>query len=328
MRKFFVAALFVLALLTSPLGLYAADGDQWPPKRFEIILPHDVGSTQDSTTRIIGKYWSKYWPDTQITYVSKGQSGGRLAFDQFAESPHDGSTILSSNFQTTAVFYAQQKPDWKWEEVIYPIDTYDVDMTIVQVREDSPIKSFKDLIELAKTKTLTAGVARWGTTDTLLLYQIMDLTGAQFEVIPLGTGGAARAALLGGHVDFCMRRTSDLKLDGGQIKVLAINAESNPLEYLTGKVPTVSEVVGAQVLEAGGYRTISVHPDLKTKYPDRYKDIVDILAKIKADPEFLEEAKKAGCELIESTTPEQLNGMTQVIFQAFAKYEDAYRSRQ
>lgn len=317
-----------LTMLFAALLFCGAAGaaEEWKPSRIEIVIPHDVGSSQDLTTRVVGKYWTKYMPGVQLIFTNKGQSNGRLGYDQFQRAARDGTTILSCNLQSAAAAYASQKPAWKWEETIYPLDTYDLDLTIVQVRQDSPFQSFAELIEKSKTQPITAGTAKQGTTDTLILYQIMDLTGAKFEVIPLGGGGGVRAALLGGHVDFTMRRASDLKVDGGQIRVLAVSSpDGNPIEHLTGKVPTINEVVGQPTLNASGYRAFAVHPELLSEYPERYRILMDTLAKVKKDPDFIADATRVGCELIVDTDPEFITRMVQEIIEIDAKYAKAYK---
>lgn len=307
------------------LGLFfsgtALAAEEWPPQKIEIIIPHGVGSSQDLTTRLVGKYWNKYMPDVMLVFINKEMSSGRLAYDQFQKAKRDGTTILSANMQSAAATYASQKPDWKWEDTIYLLDTYDLDMTIVQVRHDSPFTSFAEIIEKSKTEPITAGTARQGAADTLLLYQIKEMTGANFEVIPLGEGGGVRAALLGGHVDFTMRKASDLKVAGGQIRVLAVNTpDKNPIENLTGPVPSIDEVVGQQVLNANGYRALAVHPEVKKDYPERYQLLWETLDKIKNDPDFIEDAKRVGCELIVHTDPEEITRLVQNVITYDAKY--------
>ncbi len=319
----------LLAACTLALSVTVpCQAEEWNPKKLEIIIPHDVGSTSDATTRLVGKYWTKYMPGVQLVYINKGQAGGRLGYDQFARAKRDGSVIMSCNIQTAAILYAQQKPDWKWEEVVYPINVYDMDPAIVQVKADSPFKSLEDVLEAAKKKPLNAGLSRWATTDTLVLYQLMDYTGAQFEVIPLGSGSKSRAGLLGGHVDLNVRRASDLKISAGQIRALAICLPTNPIPHVVGDIPTVTSVVNKPIVAAGSYRAFVAHPDLVKNYPDRFRILQETLSKVKKDPEFMVEAKKLGFELMDDMTPQELIKMSEDLFPVFEKYADVYKKKQ
>lgn len=324
-RRFFWSLSVALFAVIFAATCQAAE---WKPKKLEIIIPHEVGSTSDATTRLIGKYWTKYMPGVQLIYINKGQAGGRLGYDQFARSKRDGTVIMSCNIQTAAILYAQQKPDWKWEEVIYPINVYDMDPAIIQVRMDSPYKNLEELIEAAKKSPLNAGLSRWATTDTLVLYQLMDYTGAKFEVIPLGSGSKSRAGLLGGHVDLNVRRASDMKISAGQIRPLAICLPTNPIPHVVGDIPTVTSVVKKPIVSAGSYRAFVTHPEVKKNYPERFKVLYDTLSKVKKDPGFIEEAQKLGFELMDDMAPEELIEMSEELFPVFEKYADVYKKNQ
>jgi len=324
-RHFFRAVSLSLLAIAFAATCHAAE---WKPKKLEIIIPHEVGSTSDATTRLIGKYWTKHMPGVQLVYINKGQAGGRLGYDQFARAKRDGSVIMSCNLQTAAILHAQQKPNWKWEEVIYPINVYDMDPAVVQVRSDSPYKTLEDIIEAARKAPLNAGLSRWATTDTLVLYQLMDYTGAQFEVIPLGSGSKSRAGLLGGHVDLNVRRASDLKVSVGQIRAVALCLPTNPIPHVVGDIPTVTSVVKQPIVSAGSYRAFVAHPDLKKNHPDRYQILADTLSKVKKDPEFIKEAKNLGFELMDDMSPESLIQMTEELFPVFEKYADVYKKKQ
>jgi tripartite-type tricarboxylate transporter receptor subunit TctC len=291
-------------------------------------MPHRVGSNHDGVMRALGKVWLKYLPGTNFVYVNKGQAGGRLAMDQWADSPADGTVIYSFNVTTQSVMYAQQKEqgiDYDWFKVIAPVNTFATDPGAMLVQADSKYQSFNDILEEARKRKVVAAVSRFASADALLLFQIEDATGVDFDFVPFGSGGKTRAALMGGHVDFAVRRAAGVKKSAGKLRAVSLNWSKNNVKELVGDIPTTSEVIGRKLVNAGSYRTIAFHPSFKEKYPERYALLVKTFNKAKNDPEYLAEAKRQGVLITEDTSPEEINDVTRTLIDLYQKYKGTFK---
>jgi len=288
-------------------------------------MPHEVSSNQSGVTRALGKIWSEYLGGVNFVYINKGQAGGRLGLDHFASKPGDGTSILSLNTKTIAVMYAQQKPDYDWNKLLVPVNTFGIDPGAMIVRTDSKYKSFKEILDEAKKRKLVAAVSRWASSDGLLTYQIMELTGAQFEVVPFGSGSKTRAAVMGGHAAFGVRRAAAIVKGKGKLRALSMNMPKNPVPHIVGDIPTTSKVVGKKLLSAGSYRSIMLHRELKEKYPERFKKLVDTFNQAKNDPRYIAEAKKQGVGVFDDTSPEELEYVASTLMSLYDKYKHAYK---
>ncbi len=310
------------------MGIGAAQAADWQPEEIQILMPHAVGSNHDAVMRSLGKVWQKYLPGTNFVYVNKGQAGGRLAMDAWVDSSKDGTVIYSLNITTQSVMYAQQKDqgiDYDWFEIFEMINTFADDPGAMLVQADSEYKSFQDIIDKAKKEQLVAGVSRFASADALILFQIEEATGVDFDFVPFGSGGKTRAALMGGHVDFAVRRAAGVKKGAGKLRAVSVNMPKNNVTELVGDIPTTSEVVGTKLVSAGSYRAIAFHPSLKSEYPDRYKLLVETFNKAKNDPEYIAEAKKQGVVIFDDTAPEELNDDTRKLIDLYMKYKDSFK---
>ena len=319
-RVFFMAA--VVFLVTQPL--YG-----WTPDRMEIVMPHRVESNHNLITREFCQVWQNHIGNENFKFVNKGGAGGRVGFDQYIQhSDKDGSALLSGNIVTGAVMYAQQEPPWDWMENLVPVGIYAMEPGVLMVQTDSEYETLQDVIEASKKSPVLVGTSRWVQGETLQLHQIMEQTGAQFEIIPFGSGGATRAALLGGHVDMISRKASGIKKGGGKFRALSISMEKNIVPDLIGEdVPTTDEAAGFNTINVGSYRTMLVHKSVKENFPERYNNLKETLEKAKDDPDYIKVAEKQGypSQTIIDMTPEELNSMIEKQFDTFERFKEHYK---
>ena len=320
----FLKVFLVTLILSSFFWVHSMFAEEWKPSKITLAISHDVNSNFNQITLELVKSWKKYL-DTDFVMDNKGQSSGRLAYEQFVNAPNDGTTVMLTNFSVTSIMYAQQKPEAKWEDYVDPINTFAKSPGAMLVNSDSKYSSFKQIIEDAQTQKITAGVARFASPDTLLVYEVMEKTGAQFELVPLGSGGKTRTAIMGGHIVFGARRPADVIASGHRLKALCINADENTVKEVVGDIPTIDEDLGIDLLNVDSLRGLALRKGLKEKYPGRYKILVESFAKAIKDPEYIEATKKLGIEDVSSTSPEKLNDTINKYMMLYTKYSGNFK---
>ncbi|MEL7565905.1 MAG: tripartite tricarboxylate transporter substrate-binding protein [Dehalobacterium sp.] len=330
----FIMLMFMVILFT---GCSASQPEQegtaeqaggWPPAQMEIVLPHEVGSNHDVVTRALGEIWQEHL-GTKFIYNNKDGAGNRIGYDFFQQQPKDGSVIMSSNIVTAAIMYAEQKPDWVWEDTLVPLDVFSVDPGAIFVTADSKYQDFNQLINEAKSHKLTIAISQWASAETLLLQQIMELTGAQFELIPFGSGTDLITQVLGGHVDCGFGKVSGIEKIGDMKKYLAVAMPTNPVPDLTDNVKTIDELLGSETMPVASYRGIMVHKEFKEKYPEEYEKLRESLREAKKDPKFIEQAPKLDMnpELIIDMEPAEIEKMIQEHWNLFEKYKAVFQQK-
>lgn len=336
-RRSFVWVIVVVLTIVFVAGCGSKQGTKpsetgekkWTAKQIEIVIPNKVGGNHDITTRILGEVWSQKL-GIPFVYNNKDGASGMVGYNYFVSAPKDGSVLLATNLSSAAIMYKEQKPRWEWDKELAWMGIYGVDPGTFAVKADSPFKTIKDVIDAAKKSKVTVTIPFWASPENLLLHQLMDQTGAQFEVIPYGSGNDLVTAVLGGHVQVALTKVSGVEKAGDSLRYLAVTMPENPVPHLTDNAPALDSALGTKTLVVASYRSINVHKDLKTKYPGRYKLIKETFEQAKDDPRVIEGMKKAGVDpaLMVDWDADKLDEQTRMYWDAFEKYKHIYTKKQ
>lgn len=322
-KRLFMGALGAAILVLSATQIFAAT--EWKPKEITIILPHGVGGGQDRLTRTLGNVWQKHL-GVPIVYENVKGASGRKGYDSFLSKPKDGTYVMSSNLASASIMYAQQKPDWNWNDAVFPAGIFAVDPGAFFVIKDSPYKTMDDLIAAAKGSKKTLGISFWASPDNLVTHQMMDITGAEFQVVPLGKGSQVVTSVLGGHVEVGYTKVANIMKAGDAMRILAVTMDDNPVQGLTQNAPTLNAVVGENTLSVASYRAIVLHPDMVANYPERAKWLLDTFEAAKDDLEYIAAAEKGKVnpKLIVDMDHDQLMDIVKGYWKAFDTFGGIY----
>jgi tripartite-type tricarboxylate transporter receptor subunit TctC len=300
--------------------------DDWHPDKIEMVIANAVGGGQDVTTRILGEVWSEKL-GIPFIYNNKDGASGQVGYTYFLTLPEDGSALLSTNLASAAIMYKEQSPDFNWEEDLEWLGIFGIDPGDIFVLADSPFKNIQDVIEAAKLSTVTIAISYWASPENLLLQQIIEQTGAQFEIIPYNSANDLISQVLGGHIQVGFAKVSTVQKSGDALRTLAVTMGENPAPGLTNNAPAIDKALGTETLVVASYRAINVPKKLREKYPGRFRHIKETFEAAKDDPRVVEAMEKAGvkAELIVDWTPEQLNEQTQQYWDVYEKYKDIYK---
>ncbi len=290
----------------------------FPPRQITVVMTSSVGGGQDRLTRAFAKVWEKHL-GARLRILPKPGASGRIGLDYFAKQPADGTVVASANLSTVGIMHRQQAPDWGWLETVHNLGVFGVDPGAMFVRADSPHRTIEEVIEAARAEPMLAGVSQWGNSDNLVIHQLIDQTGAQFQAIPAGGGSATVTAVLGGHVPVAVGKVSNINSAGEEMRILGITMENNPVPQLTGNAPTVNGVLGTSTATSASYRAIVVPASMVKEYPERYRILKDSFEAAKDDPEYIEAAAKddVSPDLILDLDHDALQAVVEGYWQAF-----------
>ena len=245
--------LIIAAALSSTAAL-AAD---YPDRPIRMLVGFAPGGGTDATARAIAPKLTELLGQ-QIIVDNRPGATGNIATDITAKSNPDGYTILMGTIAALAInpsLYAKLPFDPIKD--LAPV-TRAVDSTNVLVVHPSvPAKSVKELIALAKSKSLNCGSSGVGGAGHLALELFNLQTGARITHVPYKGGGPAMIDLLGGniHLIFATAASAVVHIKSGKIRALAVTtAKRAPL---VPDLPTVAET-GLKGFEANNWYGVVV----------------------------------------------------------------------
>ena len=290
MRKLIIGvALMSLMLLAGLAGTstraLAAD---YPSKPIKLICPFGAGSGSDRILRIAQPYMKKALGQ-EIVMDYKSGGGGVVGANYYMTTKADGYSLLTYNQPHIMIQEKFMKTAYSTDNLI-PLLGFTWRPEIITVKEDSPFKTFQDLVDYAKANPgkLTIGNTGTFSSNHLTYAMMVKATGIDVVRVPFKSGGQMNAALLGDQIDACVSNKQWLTIHAGKIRAL-VSASSE--SFIEG-VPTFKEL-GYGDLENAASNFVFVKagtPDDIVKY------LQEKLAPLSKDEQLKKEFLDAGVD--------------------------------
>jgi tripartite-type tricarboxylate transporter receptor subunit TctC len=280
-----------LALLT-PVA-----AEDYPSRPITIVVPYTPGGSTDILARLAAQKLEERLKK-QVVVENKPGAGTVIGSNQVAKSTPDGYMLMMATPTPMAINVTLHK------ELPYDPATDLVPLVMVAgapfvliVSNALPVKSVKELIDLAKTKQLTYGSGGPGAPHHLYAELLSSMTGIKMTHVPYKGTLPALNDVIAGHIDLMFSDIPPLigVAAEGKVRPLAVSTLKRVAAF--PDLPPINEA-GVPGFDVSGWFMI-VAP---AKTP---KPIVDLLHKeltaIMATPEV--KAQIAKLSLIELKTP-------------------------
>jgi len=258
---------------------WPAAADDWPSRPIRLVVGTAPGGSPDIIGRILGEKLADRL-HTAVVIENVTQGAGAVAYQTVSKSPPDGYTmgILTAGFPPQA---ALRRKSLAYDPVEgfsfvtllcgYPM--------VYAVAPDSPITSFKDLLDRAKAAPgrITYTINALGSIYHVLTKWIEIESGA--VMTPVSYRGTAQALtdVVSGRIDLMVdAATSGFpRVQSGQLRLLAI---SSPGRYpLMPDAPTIAETLPG--IEFMSWLGLAMPPATPAPIVDRInKEIREALA--------------------------------------------------
>ena len=234
--KFFVATLLASLCATTLLA------QPYPSKPIRLLVPFGPGGVGDITSRAVMQKMSESIGQ-QIIIDNRPSAGGIVATETVAKSEPDGYTLYlmnNTNAVSAAMFKKLPYDTLKDFETVSTIGGFSI---VVLVSPDSPAKTIKELISLAKTSSgkFNIGSINIGTTQHLSAELFKSIGGLDITSVPFNNTAGGITALRGGSVQVAMEFLPPVL---GQIRANALRAvavSSMTRSSMLPNVPTLHE---------------------------------------------------------------------------------------
>ncbi len=217
-----------LFCIVGALVLVAAQAAEppYPSKPIHVVVPYQAGGGTDIMARLLSEPLSKELGQP-VVVENKPGAGGALGAAQVARAAADGYTILLTAGGFVIAPSVLRSPGYDPATDFVGLSQIAIVPLIVVTRPDGPLKSFSDLIALAKRGAGTVKYASFGdaTPSHLIGEAINMMSGVQMTHVPYKGSAAAIPDLLAGRVDVAILDAVSISpwvLDG-RLRGLAVN---------------------------------------------------------------------------------------------------------
>ena len=218
--------------------------EAYPSRPIKVIVPYAAGGTTDQLARAIQKPLSDFLGQPVIV-ENKAGAGGTIGTDAVVRAAPDGYTILFGNTGPNAVVGLMRKIPYDPLKDLRPISTVAITPMILAVPTDSPAKTLKEFVALArqKSKDWNYGSVGNGSLSHLTGEYFNNLAGIKLTHIPYNGGAPMLAAFVGGQLNaaFVTGLDGAAMLATGKVKYLAVGTPQR--SKVVPGLPAVAEEV-------------------------------------------------------------------------------------
>jgi tripartite-type tricarboxylate transporter receptor subunit TctC len=287
----------VAALLLVPLAASAAQ-KSFPDKPVRLVIGSAAGSGPDIISRVMGDRLARAWGQRIVVDARPGVAGA-ISAELVSRSAADGYTwmMLTSQLLVASAVYHDLK--FNLARDFASISLIGTVPFVLVVHPTVPAKSVSELIALAKKTPLRYGSAGTGASEHLCGFMLTQMTGTEMLHVPYKGVPQALADTLAKevHLTYAVVPAAMPMIQPGRLRAIAVTSAKR--SAMLPDVPSISETVPGYDM-FGWYSLV-----VPTGTPE------PVLARISAEvmkaakePEFAEQVKGLGIELVGSSRSE------------------------
>ncbi len=252
---------------------------EYPDRPVNFIVPWGAGGGADLLARIVGKIMSQ---ELNVSFPVLNVPGatGVTGISKLLNSPADGYTLAVLIGDTYALL-AGPRPAFGSDQVI-PLAIMIQQPSGLWVNNQSPWKSWQDLVATAKDRRLKVAELGFGSADDITV-SYLKTKGLKLEGIPYAQPDLRYTSILGSNADLLYEQTGDVRsyFDGGKIRPLIFFYPHRLAIAQFKDVPVGPEFGYDVTLQQ--FRAIVVKAGTD---PVVVKKLADMLEKVASNPEF------------------------------------------
>ena len=280
-----------LAALTV-LSFGYASAQPCPDRNVQYWQAFPAGGESDISARHQQVVLKKKCPKIETIIQYKPGAGGGLMWAQINQLPGDGYNVIGVNLPHIVLQPLEGQVQYKTEDVT-PVYWFHYTPDAIIVHEESPIRSYAELVKMARAQPgkLTFGGSGTNSANHAAHERLNIVAGISTTYVPFKGTGDMTTAVLGQHVSGAMSYSAFAINNKGKLRAIAIALDKR--HPLLPDTPTFREL-GIDWID-GAYRGIGMP---KSTPAETRKRISDLWASLNADAEMKELAFKNGFELV------------------------------
>ena len=281
-----------IAALVMTLG--SAIAADFPVKEIKLVVPWNVGGSNDISARLI----SKILADEGITVVVDNVAGatGTIGMTKVANAEPDGYTIGMGTSSTLAMI-AQGLTPLKNEQFA-PIARVTTDQLLLLVPKDGPAKDLNSFEAMVKKNPGKISIGTPGSNNLNHIFAVMtgNLVDSSIITVPYTGGSKVIVDLAGKQIDAAVLKPSESKAQMDSNMVMPLGVFANERIKSMPNIPTFKEK---------GYNVFPYGPLVQMAYlaapaktpPEIQEKLIAIFNKSIQDPRFKAASEDGGAKV-------------------------------
>lgn len=231
-----------LLVIIAPYGAAQTATPGYPSRPIRFILPFPPGGGTDILGRLLAQKLSEEIGQPVVPENRPG-AGGNVGNEAAAKSAPDGYTLVICTTSLAVSPTLYRKLGYDPERDLVPIGLVASNAQVLSVHPSLPVRTVKELIQLARTHpgSVSFGTGGPGTTNDLVAQLFKSSNGVNVLIVPYKGITPATVAVLGGHVHAVVIGVASAVpyVKGGKLRALATLAPQR--SSLLENVPTAAE---------------------------------------------------------------------------------------
>jgi tripartite-type tricarboxylate transporter receptor subunit TctC len=203
-------------------GAFAQDAAKYPEQPVRIVVPFSAGSMTDLLARVIGESLSQRWKQQVIVENRPGLAGP----SSVAKGAADGYTLMLTSNGHTVIGHLNKNLAFDPLKDFVGVTPVAITPLIMVVPPDSPAKTAKELIELARSKpgALNYSSAGLGSTTGIAGHLLRQVTNTDIVHVPFKGLPETHTAIIRGDVavGFSFFAAAGDLIVSGKVRALAV----------------------------------------------------------------------------------------------------------
>ncbi len=247
-HSFFFATRSVLLVALALISATAFAQTPWKPQRpVELIVGSAAGNSNDLMLRLIAQVTQeKRLLDVPMNVMNKPGGGNTIAWTYLNQHASDGHYLMMANLNLS-VGHLTGTTTFSYRDFT-PVSLLYDEYVVFVVRNESPIKTGRDLLERLKkdpaSLSLSFSSVAGGANHIAagLVFKAAGIDIKKVRAVVFDSAGKAITAALGGHVDFVSASASSAvsHLKAGTVRVIGITSPKR-IGGVFADVPTFRE---------------------------------------------------------------------------------------
>ena len=311
-----------LLVVLLPPGASVAQ-DSYPDAPITVVVAFGIGGSVDRMARTMSTYLADELGEP-VSVINRMGAGTLLGANYVLNRPHDGYTVFASAFSPyLSNTILEGNADYSIDDFAY-LNFQWFDEDLIALNKDSRFIGMEDLLATIRDQpgAVRASVVR-GSAGHLMAKVLLEISGIpqrNLNLVTYNNGGAARAAVAGGVVDFIIISALGTESIREYLRPLAIVSEQR---HPNRDVPLLNDVLAPLGVTApilpGSIRGYATSAEFKRRQPERFDTLAAAIERALANPELQELLERTEIDY-RWTGPASSTEVMRTSFETFRNY--------